>query len=98
MDISKKVLENMDNLNVKNLLPNTQSLLNIVVSASKHQSNVRDIMKTYVLDCSLYEYIHKYPEKLFILVEKVALIPIYHSRVFENYFFLIKFARYICNL
>lgn len=49
----------MDNLNVKNLLSNTQSLLNIVVSASKHQSNVRDIMKTYVLDCSLYEYIKK---------------------------------------
>ena len=49
----------MVTIKTKNLLPNTNSLLDAVVSATKHQTNVNDIIATTIVDCSLYEYIMK---------------------------------------
>lgn len=49
----------MVTIKTKNLLPNTNSLLDAVVSATKHQTIVNDIMTTTIVDCSLYEYIMK---------------------------------------
>ena len=59
MFFQKSIEENMVTVKLKNLLPNTNSLLDTVVSATKHQTNVNDIMTTTIVDCSLYEYIKK---------------------------------------
>ena len=56
----KSIEENMVTIKTKNLLPNTNSLLDAVVSTTKHQTIVNDIMTTTIVDCSLYEYIMKW--------------------------------------
>ena len=58
MFFKKSIEENMVAIKTQNLLPNTNSLLD-VVSATKHQTNVNDIIATTIVDCSLYEYIMK---------------------------------------